>query len=294
MRARMLAVAAVWLASAPPAAGQVFPASLDRSGLLAWLAHDTDIRPEHVVAVTPQALTAIVSSFPAGGGRGPRLVIRAEALSAETYGRTGALSWHVSLNADCQNRKVMLGETTGYPERNLLGERRVLRPAESVWRTPQGGTALENAWRAACEAKFVGPLADEPAPRRTESPAVARRNRTPAAMVAEAAPPPPPLRPPPAVPRAAAPVADARASAGVAVQVGAAASEAQAQALLTALGPQIGRRQSWTEAATVDGRVWRRALVGGFASPAEAADLCARLRSSGRACFVRSTAPPRN
>jgi DNA polymerase-3 subunit beta len=38
---------------------------------------------------------------------------------------------------------VKLGDTTGYPERNLLGERKVLRPAEADWRSPEAGTASE-------------------------------------------------------------------------------------------------------------------------------------------------------
>src|SRR4030095_2443055 len=125
---------------------------------LAWLQRETDITPDSVVAGTPQVITAVVSSCPAGGGQGPRVVIRAEALSPETYARTGALSWHVSLTADCQGRKVKLGETTGYPERNLLGERRMLRSADPDWRRPAPGTALENAWRSACDRDFHGPL----------------------------------------------------------------------------------------------------------------------------------------
>src|SRR5690349_17960345 len=103
------------LAQEPPS----FPKALDRENLLTWLQRETDITPDRVVAVTPQAITSVVSTFPAGGGQGPRVVIRAEALNAETYARTGALSWHVSLNADCAGHRVRLGETTGYPSRNL-------------------------------------------------------------------------------------------------------------------------------------------------------------------------------
>ncbi|HKP77887.1 MAG TPA: surface-adhesin E family protein, partial [Phenylobacterium sp.] len=153
--------AGVWLAGAGLAAAQdvtTFPSSLDREPLLAWLRRETDIMPERVVAVTPQALTSVVSTFPAGGDSGPRVVIRAEALSAETFAHTGALSWHVSMSADCQGRRVRLGETTGYRERNLLGERKVLRLAEPDWRAPEPGTALEAAWRSVCEADFKGPF----------------------------------------------------------------------------------------------------------------------------------------
>ena len=81
-----------------------FPDALDRESLLIWLKRETDITPSQVVAITPPAVTALVSTFPAGGAEGARVVIRAEALSLETYGRTGALSWHVSLSADCKRR----------------------------------------------------------------------------------------------------------------------------------------------------------------------------------------------
>ena len=155
--------AGVWLACAGPAAAQdsdppSYPASLDREPLLAWLQRETDIQSDRVLAVTPQALTAVVSTFPAGPGASPRVVIRAEALSAETVAHTGALSWHVSMNADCESHKVRLGETTGYSERNLLGDRKPLRAAETDWRTPEAGTALEAAWRSACKADFRGPF----------------------------------------------------------------------------------------------------------------------------------------
>ena len=280
MLARVLAAAAIWLAGAASAAAQpAFPESLEREPLIQWLKRETDITPESVVAVTPQALTAIVSSFPAGGGQGPRVVVRAEALNPDTYARTGALSWHVSMTADCQGRRVRLGETTGYPERNLLGERRMLRPAETEWRKPQPGTALENALRAACDKDFRGPLKGDavqvsPSDASASAPAVLG------------------VRPPPAKvakPTKAAPARQP--DGGLAVQVGASASEAGARALLSSLAAQVGGRRTWVETATVDGRVWRRALVGGFADGAEAARFCAGFKAAGRPCFIRTAKP---
>lgn len=274
-----LAGAVGWLAAAAVAAAQdtpTFPQSLDREPLLSWLRRETDILPERVVAVTPQALTSIVSTFPAVAGEGPRLVIRAEALSAETYARTGALSWHVSLSADCQGRRVRLGETTGYPQRNLLGERKLLRLAEADWRTPQRGTALDTAWRAACEAGFRGPFSasavkvaqdNEPAPR-SEPAAAAPEGAKAAPTSARAG----------AAPR--------RAGAAVA-QVGAAASDADARRLLASLESRVGGRDTWIEKAAVGGRTWYRAVVGGFADAGEAGGFCAGLKAAGRACFVR-------
>ena len=261
-----------------------YPSSLERGPLLSWLKAQTDIQPDRVLAVTPQALTAVMSVVPAGDGPGPRLVIRAEALSAQSFERTGVLSWRVSVETDCDEREVRLGETTGHRARNLAGGAQVLRPAESEWRTPTRGTALESAWRAACDPDFRGPLqttasnvADPGAS--TEPPATA--------AVATAKPPPQPRpAPAPTVGGQAAP-REARTDAGPVAQVGALASDAEAKALLAKLSGQIESRPHWVETATVRGRVWRRALVGGFADQAEAARFCAALAASGQACFVR-------
>lgn len=283
-RRAILAGGAGWLAAVGLAVAQegpVFPGSLDREPLLQWLRRETDILPDRVVAVTPQALTSVVSTFPAGGGQGPRVVIRAEALSADTYARTGALSWHVSLNADCQGRRVRLGETTGYPQRNLLGDRKLLRPAESEWRAPERGTALDNAWRAACEADFKGPFGGTTMRVTQENAPPAPQAEPPAAVKTAAAAPAPKAGPQPA----AAP----RRAAGLVAQVGASPSDADARGLLAGLGPSVGGRETWVEKAAVGGKTWYRAVVGGFANAGEAGGFCAGLKAAGRDCFVRSS-----
>ncbi|MBU1376414.1 MAG: SPOR domain-containing protein [Alphaproteobacteria bacterium] len=287
-----MVAAGVWLAAASLGMAQnavVFPPSLEREPLLAWLQRETDIAPERVVAVTPQALTSIVSTFPAGPGAEPRVVIRAEALSAETYARTGALSWHVSMSADCKSRRVRLGDTTGYQERNLLGERKLLRSAEPEWRTPEPGTALDAAWRSTCEKDFKGPFKaqaltvaqpDASTPNHAAAPSVPARS--PAAVV-------PPAAAKPAATPAPKPVAAAAPkSGGLVVQVGSSPSEAEARALLAALKPRLGDRKAWIETAQVDGKTWRRAVVGGFTDGADAARFCADLKAAGRGCFVRA------
>jgi hypothetical protein len=270
--------AAALLGSAGAAAAQdapSYPSSLEREPLLAWLKAETDIKPERVLAVTPQALTAVVSARPADGQPGPRLIIRAEALNAESFERTGVLSWRVSLQTDCDGRQVKLGETTGHRARNLGGASQVLRPAEGDWRTPTRGTALESAWRAACDPDFRGPF-------QTAATNMAELAAAPEAAAARPARPPRPARDAPAAAR------ERRAQGGPVAQVGAVASDAEAKALLTKLSGQIGNRPHWVETATVQGRVWRRALVGGFADRAEAPRFCGSLKAAGGACFVRA------
>ena len=276
-----------------------FPAALEREALLVWLQRETDILPSQVVAVTQQAVTSIVSTFPAGVGQGPRIVIRAEALSPEIFARTGAMSWHVSLNADCQNRRVKLGETTGYSERNLLGVRRVLREAETVWRAPEPGTALEHAWRAACDPGFTGPF-------RSSSVKLAQIDAAPTESVP--GPPPPAESPKPAeratpavVARAAPPVKAPQVKAlprvlpaspgvgGLSVQLGAMTTDQAARNLLKGLSGRMQGRRTWVEKADVAGRTWHRALAGGFADFAEASRFCGNLNAAGVSCFVRTS-----
>jgi len=271
-----------------------FPTALEREALLVWLQRETDILPSQVVAVTPQAVTSIVSTFPAGVGQGPRIVIRAEALSPEVFARTGAMSWHVSLNADCQNRRVKLGETTGYSERNLLGVRKMLREVETVWRAPEPGTALEHAWRAACDPGFTGPF-------RSSSVKLAQVDAAPTEGVP--GPPPPAESPQPAesptpvvVARAAPPVtvmprvlpASPRAG-GPSVQLGAMTTDQAARNLLNGLSGRMQGRRTWVEKADVGGRTWHRALAGGFADFAEASRFCGNLNAAGVSCFVRKS-----
>lgn len=274
--------AVVGLAAAGPGSAQenppAFPASLDRAPLLAWLQRETDITPDRVVAVTPQALTSVVSTFPAAPGTGPRVVIRAEALSAETVAQTGALSWHVSMNADCESRRVRLGDATGYAERNLLGERRLLRVGDTSWRPPEPGTALEAAWRYVCEADFKGPF-------QGQGVKVARAE---AGAPAKTAPAPSAPKPPAPAKPAPKPAAVATGRSGMVVQIGASTSEAEARSLLATVGRG---RDGWIETATVDGKVWRRAVVGGFTDGAEASRFCAGLKAAGRGCFVRPGKP---
>lgn len=262
-----------------------FPTSLEREPLITWLRRETDVAPERVIAVTPQVATSIVSTFPAGAGQGPRIVIRAEALTPETHARTGALSWHVSINADCAAHRVRLGETTGYLQRNLLGERRVLRPADAEWRSPEPGTALDFAWRAACDPTFKGPFQADGATLSAEDPPQATATQAPASQ--ETAPP----QPAAPQPRAAAPVAprsSPSATGGVVVQIGATTSDAEAQALLAKLGDRVGGRPTRVEKALVGGKTWYRAVVAGFTGAGEATRFCADLKAAGQGCFVRA------
>ena len=273
----------------PPA---TFPAAVDRAGLTTWLRQETDIAPSQVVAVSPSAVTAVLGTIETISPKGVRMALRAEAIDPQVSDREGVLSWHMQVEADCAGRKLRQGPTMGYAGRNLLGEGRQIRPGTEAWSTPPPGAQLESIWRAACEADFQRPLA---APRSLST--------AQAAAPAAATTPPLPLRPmlvqdarpwtsatPPT--RAMAAVTEAPApQSKAAVQLGAMATPAAAEALLTDLktrfvGAMHGLSTRVTPARVGD-RTLYRALVTGFSRDVDAAQFCVGLKTSGVACFVR-------
>jgi hypothetical protein len=106
---------------------------------------------------------------------------------------------------------------------------------------------------------------------------------------------PPPAKPAPVKAAAAEPVkasTPAKSSHGVAaVQIGAVSSTALAdkawsEAVGLAPGLAVGKGKG-VEKIDKDGHVLYRTAVTGFASKADAAAFCARLKAAGKACFVK-------
>ncbi len=118
------------------------------------------------------------------------------------------------------------------------------------------------------------------------SPASVAENATPTDPVQVARAAPPPLRAKPAKPAPVA-VSVAAPGSGLVAQLGAAASDASARALLASLGGRLGGRKVWVEKADVAGKTWYRAVAGGFSNSAEAGQFCAGFKSAGLSCFVR-------
>jgi hypothetical protein len=262
----------------PPAA---FPATVDRAGLTAWLKRETDITPAQVIAVGPSAVTAVLGTIETRDPDGVRMALRAEAIDPMVSDREGVLSWHMLVEVDCPGHRLRQGPTTGYVGRNLLGAGRQIRPGSEAWVAPPAGAQLENVWRAGCEAGFQRPLA----PPRSFSIVQAA---TPAAATGPKAATPVP----PSPARAMAAVTDAPAPhSAAAVQLGALATRAAAEAVLTDLkqrfaGAMHGLSTGVTP-ASVGGRTLYRALVTGFSRHADASQFCVGLKASGVACFVR-------
>jgi hypothetical protein len=289
------------------AAQASFPAAPEGEPLMSWLRRETDITPAQVVAISPSAITAVISTYPTGDPPGMRVVVRAEALSAMAQGRDGVLSWHVSVATDCSNRKVRMGETTGYAGRNLIGNGHMIRPLETEWRTALPGTPLDAIWRLACDRSFRRPLAPETASVAMAGPAGAMKTAPREVQAPEGRPPPaakPPVEAKPPAVRAAPPpkapspppregvMRAALVQGGVAVQITAAGSDAGARQALAGLSAKLGGamagRSTRVEPAQVAGRTFYRALVTGFGSAADAGRFCETLKGRGQACFVRA------
>jgi len=289
-----------------------FPESLDRDVLLGWLKRETDIPPESVVAVSPSALTSLMSTRVMMKPPGFSVALRAEALSPEVFNREGALSWNTAIDVDCARRRVRQGPTMGYASRNLLYTGKPVRPADADWIAPPTGSTLDGVWRAVCDKTFQRPLVG-PAPSGVKPPVVAAQVAPPITPPLKAPPPKaPPAAAPPAkpVPPQAAPLrpsvsprpvpppvaADAEPSrpatlSSVAAQLSASSTEAAANQSLAAArsryAEQMQNRTTRVARAMVGGKVYFRALVQGFTSTADAQGFCRSLNVTGQACFVR-------
>lgn len=282
---------------APPV---TFPAAIDSPTLSAWLRRETDVDPEAVVAVTPDAVLAVLQSRVIDGALA--VIVRGEALTPEAAARTKVASWHMTVQVDCDRGRTKLGVTTGYAARNLLFDGKPIRAADPDWSTPTPGTPLDDIRRAACEKDFRGPLASAGRVPTMETPPAAEQPGPPP-VVEEPKPAPKPApspEPKPApkpapLPLAAEPTpaaAPRSGSAKVSVQIAAAGSEAEAKMLLTRLRTRHEEVMAGLDTrivkAEVKGRTVYRALVVGFADRAAAVKLCVALKMSDQSCFVRA------
>lgn len=305
---------------AQPGSEVRYPTVVDRGALTNWLRHETDISPDQVIAVSPSAVTSIVSTYPILNPPGVRVSVRAEALTPDASSRSGVISWQTSMDLDCRGRRIKVGATTGYVSRNLLGQPLPVSPGDGDWRSPPPGTQLDSIWRAVCEKGYQRPLAasqlaqaipQEPvtrAPTPAPPPLNAARPPTPqpapGAQAALQPPRPQPQQPPKApgapaapLPRAAVALTPApkaaparRAIADVAVQVIGSPNEDEARratARVIARFSGQGPLASNVVRAEVGGRPVYRGLIKGFASRAEANAYCGKLKVAGQACFLR-------
>ncbi|WP_372785647.1 SPOR domain-containing protein [Phenylobacterium sp.] len=281
-----LAAALALSATVAPAAAEGsainYPPSRSLADVAAWLQRDTPISPAQVVDISPSAVAAVVAVTPTGEPRGFLATIDYEAMNPEIESHDGIASWSIPVQVDCDRRAVRLGMMTGFRSRDLQSDPKVLRPADANFVTPTPSAPLGSVIRALCDRDFRRPLMGGRF--RTASKAPDKAAKSP---VAPADAPAPAAAPKPAKPV----VKTAGTGSAVSVQVGASSSLPDAQDLLARLRKKSPALLAGltTDVATVEveGKTVNRALISGFATAVEAAQLCEKLKAGGQACFVR-------
>lgn len=278
LRIAALGLSAALALGAAPAAAQApaltYPRSRALPDVAAWLQSDTPVSPAQVVDIGPSAVTAVVAVTPTGEPRGFLATIDSEAMNPEIESHDGIASWSIPVEVDCDRRAVRLGIMTGFRSRDLRSEPRVLRPADTAFVNPTPSAPLGAVIRALCDRDFRRPLVGG----RLKLPAAAA-DAAKAARTPIAAPEPAPAR------KAAA------AGGSLSVQIAASPSLPDAKSLLARFKKESPDLLSGltTDVATVEveGKTVHRALISGFATGAEAARFCEKLKARGQACFVR-------
>ncbi len=246
-----------------------YPSALTRPVLTPWITSHTTIRTADIVSVGGGRIVAITRrGAPAGGGKPIRIGFRTEIISAAEVKDAGGRSESSEIDVDCAARKAKLVSTQTYSQRNLSGTF-ASKPGWPVWVAAAPGTTLESMVAAACDRGFRGAfaprIATAPAP-----PALVRSGPAPAAIAPK----------PASLGRLA-----------TVVQISASNSRAQAQASLDSLKRSLpalaADHETLIETTTVAGQTFYRALLVGFAAPADARKLCAALKAAGGDCLVR-------
>lgn len=295
------------LAQTPPKAALSFPSSLEHKVLAGWMARETDLTPDLVVAISPVALVAIIETRPMTSPQGFEVTVRAETIDEGFSRQEGLASWNATMKLACKDRTFAMGEVTGHPAHSLKGGSRPMQTATTEWRPVTPGTIQGEIWNARCAPDFKPPLADLAVVQPPPAPvAAALKPVTTTASVAATAPPPPepapkPAPPPPKpIPAAAPPTpkptpAPKPASGPVratSAQILSAPTRDEAQRALAKLKSRLGSDMAGlrTEVVAVvtDGKTRHRAIVSGFTATGEASRFCEKVTAAGGKCFARN------
>lgn len=297
----MIGAPACGFAQTPPKAALNFPTSLEHKVLASWMARETDLTPDLVVAISPVALVAITETRPMISPQGFEVTVRAETIDEGFSRQEGLASWNATMKLACKDRTFAMGEVTGHPAHSLKGGSRPMQTATTEWRPVTQGTIQGEIWNARCAPDFKPPLADvaavQPAPA-----AAAPKPVTPTAPV----PPPPEPAPKPAPPApkpipaaplpAPKPTPAPKPASGpiraTSAQILSAPTADEAQRALAKLKSRLGSDMAGlrTEVVAVvtDGKTRHRAIVSGFTAAGEASRFCEKVTAAGGKCFARN------
>ena len=268
------ALLAPFAASAqPPSLSQ--PASQPPEVVSDWVAHNTNIPLASVVSVGDEYIVALLSSRPIdpANPRVLRLEMRAELTDPDSQSANILRSLSATVDVNCDNHTARFVQVRTFTGPNLTGAATTNNTADG-WAADPRGSYLEDIETAVCNPNARRPLQDAKAAGRTKSAGAQALSLRPA-LSADA---PPPRRAVASHP-------------GGAVQIAAALSQAKAELALAALRTDLPALMNGlsvrVERVDRGGKAYYRALVFGFAPPADAASFCHELAASGRACITR-------
>jgi hypothetical protein len=179
-----------------------YPPADDRQALIAWLGERTNIEAASVVSVTPELVVAIVGKTQPPTPGGPvRLTLREEVIAAPYVDSVGGRSSLMSMEIQCEERRVRMDERRLYAGANLGGSVDVSEPSSTWVRIPEG-SIMDDVARAVCDDGYSWPLQSVQAKLPVTAPTV----------LAAAAPAPPVAPPAPQPVIADAPQVEAEAS----------------------------------------------------------------------------------
>jgi hypothetical protein len=292
-----------------------YPAADDPKTLAAWLGDRTNIKPSAVVTITSGFVVALVGKTMPLSPDGPvRVTLREEVIAPAFIDAVGGRSSLMSLEIQCDERRLRMDERHVYAGPNLSGATEFVEPSTEWLRIPEE-SIMDDVARAACEANYPWPLRDlappaavlaaqtapppqiaiappSPAPEAPVQPAV-----EPVPAPPETAPEPPaaaPETPTQTPPAPAVEHAEAPPPPGVryAIQIGAYRDEARAQAAWKALSterPVLTQGHDFgVRPIRVKGKDLLRGLVLNFQSPEEGAAFCSALAGTGYGCILRT------
>ena len=114
-----------------------FPKTATRADILHWLASNSDLNANSVIAMTDEVVVAITDRQNGRGLDGStRLTLREEVINADAAATWGGRSVQLDLDLDCSRRRVVLGVRRIYASPNLQGSVVLTRSDTVIPRTP--------------------------------------------------------------------------------------------------------------------------------------------------------------
>lgn len=130
-------------------------ASLDRTGMVAWVKAHTDLPPDRVAMAGPIHVVAVTNAGRTGNIR--KATVLGEVIDHDWAVRHRLVSWRTDIEVDCAASRVKSPNGRSYQERGRKGGAAAVF-ASADWTSPQAGDPIFGVVRAMCAADFQWPL----------------------------------------------------------------------------------------------------------------------------------------